>query len=116
MSTTNTRQAAWMAVGSVFSYSFTLISSMILSRYFNKDDYGTYQQVIYVYNTLLAAFTWGVPWACIFLPRGKNKEVREGLKALLACGDDEHCYGQFCRKKQEMNRDSLTCESFLSKN
>lgn len=43
---------------------------MILSRYFNKTDYGTYKQVMYVYNTLLAVFTLGLPKAfSYFLPR-----------------------------------------------
>lgn len=43
---------------------------MILSRYFNKADYGTYKQVMYVYNTLLTIFTLGLPKAySYFLPR-----------------------------------------------
>ena len=68
--TNNTKQAAWVAAGSLFSFGFTIVSSMILSRYFNKADYGTYKQVMYVYNTLLTVFTLGLPRAySYFLPR-----------------------------------------------
>lgn len=70
MSTNNTKQAAWVAVGSLCSFGFSIASSMILSRYFNKADYGTYKQVMYVYNTLLTVFTLGLPKAfSYFLPR-----------------------------------------------
>jgi O-antigen/teichoic acid export membrane protein len=68
--TNNTKQAAWVAVGSLCSFGFSIVSSMILSRYFNKADYGTYKQVMYVYNTLLTVFTLGLPKAfSYFLPR-----------------------------------------------
>lgn len=70
MATNNTKQAAWIAVGSLFSYGFGIVSSMILSRYFDKADYGTYKQVIYVYHTLLTVFTLGLPRAySYFIPR-----------------------------------------------
>lgn len=68
--TNNTQQAAWVALGSLCSFGFTIVSSMILSRYFNKADYGTYKQVMYVYSTLLTVFTLGLPKAfSYFLPR-----------------------------------------------
>ncbi len=68
--TNNTKQAAWVAIGSLCSFGFSIVSSMILSRYFNKADYGTYKQVMYVYNTLLMVFTLGLPKAfSYFLPR-----------------------------------------------
>lgn len=68
--TNNTKQAFWISFGSLFAFGFTIVSSMILSRYFLKEDYGTYKQVIYVYNTLLVVFTLGLPKAfSYFLPR-----------------------------------------------
>ena len=68
--TNNTKHAAWVAVGRLCSFAFSIVSSMILSRYFNKADYGTYKQVMYVYNTLLMVFTLGLPKAfSFFLPR-----------------------------------------------
>lgn len=68
--TSNTKQAAWVAIGSLCSFGFAIVSSMILSRYLSKSDYGTYKQVMYVYNTLLTVFTLGLPKAfSFFLPR-----------------------------------------------
>lgn len=46
-----TKQAYWVALGSLFAFGFTMVSSMVLGRYFNKSDYGTYKQVLYVYST-----------------------------------------------------------------
>jgi O-antigen/teichoic acid export membrane protein len=68
--TNNTLQALWISLGSLFAFGFAIVSSMILSRYFPKEDYGTYRQVIYIYNTLLVVFTLGLPNAfAYFLPR-----------------------------------------------
>lgn len=81
--TNNTRQAAWVAIGSLFSFGFGIISSMILSRYFDKADYGTYKQVIYVYNSLLAIFTLGLPRAySYFLPRVSNNEAKSVISKI----------------------------------
>lgn len=83
MSTNNTKQAAWVAIGSLCSYSITLISSMILSRFFNKADYGTYQQVLYVYNSLLTVFTLGLPRAfSYFLPRIPDDQAKSLINKL----------------------------------
>ena len=81
--TNNTKQAAWVAVGSLCSYSITLVSSMILSRYFNKADYGTYKQVMYVYHALLTVFTLGLPRAfSYFLPRVPNEQAKSLINKL----------------------------------
>lgn len=70
MSTNNTKQATWIAIGSFFSYVVGIVSPMILSRFFDKGDYGTYRQVMYVYNTLLIVFTFGLPRAySYFIPK-----------------------------------------------
>lgn len=56
---------------------------MILSRYFNKPDYGTYKQVMYVYNTLLTVFTLGLPRAySYFLPRVPLNQSRQLIKKI----------------------------------
>lgn len=68
--TNNTKQASWVAIGSFFSFAVGIISPMILSRFFDKGDYGTYKQVMYVYSTLLTVFTLGLPKAyAYFLPK-----------------------------------------------
>lgn len=67
-------QALWVGIGNLASFAFTLISSAILSRYMDKADYGTYKQVMYVYNTLLMVFTLGLPKAySYFLPKNDIK-------------------------------------------
>lgn len=78
MATNNTKQAFWVSIGSLFSFGFTIVSSMILSRYFDKGDYGTYKQVMYVYNTMLTVFTLGLPRTySYFLPRVRNEEAKD---------------------------------------
>ena len=83
MPTNNTKQTAWVAIGSLCAFGFTLVSSMILSRYFSKADYGTYKQVMYVYNTLLTVFTLGLPKAfSFFLPRVELAQSKDLIKKI----------------------------------
>lgn len=73
----NTKQAAWVAIGSLFSFAVGIISPMVLSRYFSIGDYGTYKQVMYVYGTLLSVFTLGLPKAySYYLPKRPNEESK----------------------------------------
>ncbi|WP_211227686.1 oligosaccharide flippase family protein [Bacteroides graminisolvens] len=70
LSSSNSRQATWVAIGQFSAFAIGVISPMILSRYFTKVDYGTYKQVMYVYNTMLIVFTFGLPKAySYFIPR-----------------------------------------------
>lgn len=75
----NTRQAMWVGIGQFFSFAIGIVTPMILSRFFNKSDYGTYKQVMYIYSTLLAVFSFGLPRAySYFIPRvseGESKDV-----------------------------------------
>ncbi|MBF8148511.1 oligosaccharide flippase family protein [Winogradskyella sp. F6397] len=81
--TNNTQQASWIAIGSLFSFGFGIVSSMILSRYFLKEDYGTYKQVIYVYTTMLTVFTLGLPKAfSYFLPRVDENQAKSLIKKI----------------------------------
>lgn len=83
LKTNNTIQAAWIALGSLFSFGFSIVSSAILSRYFNKADYGTYKQVLYVYGTLQTVFTLGLPKAfSYFLPRVQPTQARNLIRKL----------------------------------
>lgn len=90
-STSNTAQAMWIGIGSLFSFLFAIVSSAILSRYLTKTEYGTYKQVLYVYTTLQSVFTLGLPLAySFFLPRvskGEGKTLTRRLEiAFLALG------------------------------
>lgn len=79
----NTKQAAWIALGGLFSFAFGIVSSMILSRYFDKVEYGTYKQILYVYSSLLAVFTLGLPKAfSYFLPRSPLNEAKSLIRKI----------------------------------
>jgi len=81
--TNNTIQAFWISLGSLFAFGFGIASSMILSRYFPKEDYGTYKQVLYVYSTLLSVFTLGLPKAfSYFLPRIPIDQAKNLIKKI----------------------------------
>lgn len=82
-SSNNTIQTFWVLLGSLSAFAFTMISSMLLSRYFNKSDYGTYKQVMYVYNSLLVIFTLGLPRAySYFLPRVSKEQAKDLISKL----------------------------------
>jgi O-antigen/teichoic acid export membrane protein len=73
----NTVQALWVGLGSLSSFGLAIVSAAILSRYFEKDEYGTYRQIIYVYSSLLVIFTAGLPRVFgYFLPRYSLEEGR----------------------------------------
>lgn len=85
MATNNTRQAAWVAIGGFFSFLVGIVSPMILSRYFDKGDYGTYKQVMYVYNTLLVVFTLGLPKAyAYFLPKYPIEQAKSIINKITS--------------------------------
>lgn len=70
MGNNNTVQAFWFGLGSFSSFAVGIVSAMILSRYLGKEDYGTYRQILYVYNTLLIIFSAGLPKVfSYYLPR-----------------------------------------------
>lgn len=83
----NTIQALWVMLGSLSAFGFAIVSSMLLSRYFDKSDYGTYKQVMYVYSSLVAVFTLGLPRAfSYFLARvnkGQAKDLISKINLLL---------------------------------
>ena len=77
MEKSNTNQAIWVAIGSLSSVLTSLLTLMILSRALSKVDYGTYNQVMYVYNTLLIVFSAGLPNAFpYFLSRGEDRNAK----------------------------------------
>ena len=63
-------QALWLGISSVSSMLVSIVSAAILSRYFDKAEYGTYKQIIFVYTTLLTIFQAGLPSVfSYFLPK-----------------------------------------------
>ena len=85
--TSNSQQALWIAIGQFMAFSIGIISPMVLSRYFDKGDYGTYKQVMYVYSTLITVFSFGLPRAySYFIPRvaiEESKDVIRKISSLL---------------------------------
>ncbi len=86
-----TIQAFWVGLGSLSSFALALLSAAILSRYFNEADYGTYRQILYVYNTLLIIFSAGLPRVFnYYLPRynlSQGKDiVLKITRVLFFCG------------------------------
>lgn len=68
-------------MGSLSSFALGIVSAAILSRYFDKDEYGTYRQILYVYNTLLIVFSAGLPKVYgYFLPRFSLEEGKSIIK------------------------------------
>lgn len=79
----NSKQAFWLAIGYFSSLAVGIGSAVILSRYFNKAEYGTYRQIIYVYNTLLIVFSAGLPKVyAYFLPKYTIEEGRYIVKKI----------------------------------
>lgn len=87
----NSWQALWVAAGSFSSFTLGIISAAVLSRILEKEDYGTYKQIIYVYSMLLVVFSAGLPRIfSYFLPRYSIEQgkaiVNKVTKLLLIIG------------------------------
>lgn len=81
--TSNTQQAFWVALASLVTFSFGILSAAVLSRYLSKIDYGTYKQVLFIYSTLLIVLTLGLPKAySFFLPRVENNQAKHAIKKI----------------------------------
>lgn len=79
-SVSRTGQAFWLGIGNLVSFSFGIVSAAILSRLLSVEEYGTYRQVLYVYNTLLVVFTLGLPRAySFFLARMPIEQGRKSV-------------------------------------
>lgn len=83
MSNNNSKQAFWVLFVTLSNFMFSFVSAMVLSRYFNKVDYGTYKQILFVFNSLLIIFTLGLPRAySFFLPRAPIEEAKSVIKKI----------------------------------
>lgn len=79
----NFNQALWLGLGQLFTFALSFVSAAILSRYFNKTEYGTYRQILYVYTTLQLLFTMGLPSVfAYFIPRLNTGQQKELIKRL----------------------------------
>lgn len=83
----NFNQALWLGISQLSVFAITMLSAAVLSRYFDKTEYGTYKQILYVYNTMHMVFTVGLPGAfAYFIPRMKPSQQKfliNGLNRLF---------------------------------
>lgn len=78
----NFKQAFWLSISQFCTFALSFVSAAILSRYFDKVEYGTYRQILYIYNTILVLFTGVLPSIyAYFIPRLQQREQ----KALIKC-------------------------------
>ena len=79
----NFQQAMWLAIGQFCTFAMSFVSAAILSRYFDKNDYGTYKQILYIYSTLVTLFLMGLPSAfSYFIPRLEKGEQKAFINSL----------------------------------
>ena len=80
-------QAFWLGFGQLCTFALSFVSAAILSRYFDKTEYGTYKQILYVYYTLSSLFTVGLPSVfAYFIPRlntGQQKTLISAINRLF---------------------------------
>lgn len=82
-SKSNIHQAFWLGISSISSIFVSLVSAAILSRFFDKVEYGTYKQIMFVYSTLLVIFEAGLPSVfSYFLPRYSLAEGKYIVKRI----------------------------------
>jgi O-antigen/teichoic acid export membrane protein len=74
----NTKQAIWVGIGQLSSFFLLIINAAILARYFDKAEYGTYKQILYIYTTLLVLFSAGLLGASsYFLPKQTMEQGKD---------------------------------------
>lgn len=73
----NFNQVLWLGISQMSTFLVSFLSGMILSRYLPKGDYGTYRQVLFIYNTLFMVFSAGLASAySFFVPRYSEEEAK----------------------------------------
>lgn len=71
----NFNQALWLGISALSNFLLAFLSSAILSRYFPKDEYGTYKQIMFVHTTLQVIFAAGLQSVFpYFIPRLSMEE------------------------------------------
>jgi len=68
--TSNFNQALWLGIGQLCTFAIAFLTAPIMARYFDKVEYATYKQVLYVYTSLQSLFLMGLPNVfAYFIPR-----------------------------------------------
>lgn len=86
-SNSNFNQVLWLGISQVSTFLVSFLSGVILSRYLSKGDYGTYRQVLFIYNILFSIFSSGLASAySFFVPRlseGEAKNIVNKITSIL---------------------------------
>lgn len=73
----NFNQALWLGIGQLCTFAIAFFTAPILARYFDKVEYGTYKQILYVYTSLQSLFIMGLPSVfAYFIPRIKTEQQK----------------------------------------
>lgn len=81
--TSNFNQALWLGIGQLCTFVLSFLSAAIFARYFDKQEYGTYKQILYIYTTMQSLFTMGLPSAfAYFIPRMNANEQKSLVNGL----------------------------------
>lgn len=79
--------AFWLGISQASTLLVSLLSCAVLSRYLSKNDYGTYRQVLFIYNIIFNVFSVGLSTAySYFLPKyreGEGKNIVKNITMLL---------------------------------
>lgn len=79
----NFNQALWLGIGQLCTFAIAFFSAPILARYFDKVEYGTYKQILYVYTSLQSLFIMGLPSVfAYFIPRIKTEQQKTLINRL----------------------------------
>ena len=79
----NFNQALWLGIGQLCTFAIAFITAPILARYFDKVEYATYKQILYVYMSLQSLFIMGLPSVfAYFIPRIKTEQQKTLINRL----------------------------------
>ncbi len=79
----NFNQALWLGIGQLCTFAIAFFTAPILARYFDKVEYGTYKQILYVYTSLQSLFIMGLPSVfAYFIPRIKTEQQKALINRL----------------------------------
>ena len=72
-----------MGIGHLCTFAIAFLTAPILARYFNKVEYATYRQILYVFSCMQALFTMGLPNVFVyFIPRLNERQQKAFINRL----------------------------------
>lgn len=81
--TSNFNQALWLGIGELCTFAIAFFTAPIMARYFDKVEYATYKQILFVYTCLQSLFTMGLPSVfAYFIPRINERQQKAFINRL----------------------------------